>query len=133
MSKDKELKEIYKIECKDPNDLLGVNKVVKQENLNIYVNLSVRTKERLNTNSEGGGSIEVINGGDFYYKNYDKNNDYNDGPYLSTSYVDISFTDTKLGAVRNRELFGVDSIDISFDAQLFPVVTMELLIFEDIF
>ena len=124
MSTDKKINEVNKIECKDPNELL-VNKVVKQEDLNIYVNLSVRTKERLNTNSEGSGSIEVINSGDFYYKNYDKSNEYNDGPYLSTSYVDISFTDTKLGAVRNRELFGVDSIDISFDAQLFPVVTMQ--------
>ena len=109
-----------KIFCKDPNTLFE-NKTVKQEELTKYVNLSVRTKERFVTNNTNNMSYTSFNSGDYTYVS----NGNTDGPYQSTSYVDISFTDNKLGAVRNRELFGVDSIDISFDAQLFPVVTME--------
>lgn len=50
-----------------------------------------------------------------------------DNWFLTDSYTNISFTQIKGDNAGSRELLGVESIDISFDANMFPQVTIKFV------
>ncbi len=106
----------------DPNlDNIPVN----QEDLTKYVNLTVKIPSRdYNENKDVNNGIaehnfSLLSGSNFKIDEKEYN-------LLTDSYVDVSYSEiSKNGAKRNRELFGIKSIDVSFDPQFIPQVTME--------
>ena len=107
----------------DPNfsvDKNGVvtEKYINNEDLTMFVDLAVKIPSRdYNPNNITG--IDTLMGGT-------KTGNGSES-YLTTDYITMSFTDIQNGAVNNREMFGVESIDISFDPYFFPVVTMSFI------
>ena len=114
----------------DPNELFGGDNIgVNQEELTKYVNLSVKIPSRYyNNNVKTYDSL--LGGTDFSFprevegENGERKTDYINIPLLSTNYTDISFNDINSGNLYNSEVFGIKSINISFDSQLFPRVDM---------
>lgn len=102
----------------DPN--LDNNIPVNQEDLTKYVNLTVKIPSRdYNENKNVNNEISLLSGSNFKIDEKEYN-------LLTDSYVDVSYSEiSKNGAKRNRELFGIKSIDVSFDPQFIPQVTME--------
>lgn len=107
----------------EPNELFGGNNIpVNQEELTKYVNISVRipsrfydsnARKRYDSILQGSRFEETISG-DTYTKFY-----------LTDNYVNVSYNEIRNnGNVLAGELFGIDSIDISFDVQFFPQVTI---------
>ena len=106
------------IEYIDPN---GLNNIpINQEDLTKYVNLTVKIPSRnYSENREMDRNFSLLSGSNFKVGEKEYN-------LLTDSYVDVSYTEiSKNGAKRNRELFGIKSIDVSFDPQFIPMVTME--------
>jgi len=111
----------------EPNELFGGdNQPVNQEDLTKYVNLSVSIPSRnyrLGGNNKKYDSIlqgmrfeEKING-----KDYTKF-------YLTDNYVNVSYTEFgKDGQISSGELFGIESINISFDVQFQPIVVINFV------
>ena len=107
-----------KIEYFEPNELYGGdNHSVNLEDLSKYVNLYVKVPSRYLKTTEYKG----VMGGTLYTINDDKKTQI---PLLTTNYVDVSYTEIKKGNIINGELFGIESININFDAQFFPRVTI---------
>lgn len=109
------------IDYVDPNK---ENISINQEDLSKYVNLTVRIPSRNYSENQEVNSIKdrnfsLLSGSNFKVGEKEYN-------LLTDSYVDVSYTEiSKNGAKRNRELFGIKSIDVSFDPQFIPQVTME--------
>ena len=104
----------------EPNEIFGCNnQPVAQEDLTKYINLSVKIPSRYWNNSK------------FSEKKYDTilrgtsfDSDYKTF-YLTDNYVNVSYNEFSAdGSISAGELFGIDSIDISFDVQFFPQVTI---------
>lgn len=104
----------------EPNEIFGGNnQPVAQEDLTKYINLSVKIPSRYWNNSK------------FSEKKYDTilrgtsfDSDYKTF-YLTDNYVNVSYNEFSAdGSISAGELFGIDSIDISFDVQFFPQVTI---------
>lgn len=94
---------------------------VEQSDLTKYVDLKVKIPYgvgRKNQNEE----FTSLHLGDAYTMNGNEIGER----LLSTSYVDISLT-TGDRATITRELLGVTNIDISFDSNLYPIVTMNFV------
>lgn len=94
---------------------------VEQSDLTKYVDLKVEIPYgvgRDNQNEE----FTSLHSGDAYTMNGNEIGER----LLSTSYVDISLT-TGDRATITRELLGVTNIDISFDSNLYPIVTMNFV------
>ena len=109
----------------EPNELFGGdNQPVNQEDLTKYVNLSVRIPSRFYNESALRRNYEsVLKGTPFVEK--DKNGNDLTKLYLTDNYVNVSYTEFgKNGKISNGELFGIESINISFDVQFQPVVTI---------
>ena len=94
---------------------------VEQSDLTKYVDLKVsipcgvgRDNQNEQFTSLHSGDAYTMNGGEIGER------------LLSTSYVDISLT-TGDRATITRELLGVTNIDISFDSNLYPIVTMNFV------
>lgn len=109
----------------EPNELFGSdNQPVNQEELNKYVNLSVRIPSRFYNDSDLKIKYESILAGTpfketIYGKDYTK-------LYLTDNYVNMSYTEfSKNGEIKNGELFGIESINISFDVQFQPIVVIK--------
>jgi hypothetical protein len=107
----------------DPNTVFE-NGVVDQSDLTTFVNLSVSIPKRI---------IDIMPEGDvtkLTYTHINNNNDSiiegtrigNNG-YMTTSYVDITFTNDENG-LKNKELFGITDINIDFDTSYHPLVTI---------
>lgn len=114
----------------EPNELFGGdNQPVDQEDLTKYINLSVRIPSRFYNESELKRNYESILGGTTFIEKDDDNREYTK-LYLTDNYVNVSYTEFgKNGEINNGELFGIESINISFDTQFFPVVT---IVFTDV-
>ena len=116
-------KSVSRVTAYDPNfsvDKNGVvtEKYINNEDLTMFVDLAVKIPSRdYNLNNITG--IDTLMGGT-------KTGNGSES-YLTTDYITMSFTDIQNGAVNNREMFGVESIDISFDPYFFPVVTMSFI------
>jgi hypothetical protein len=110
----------------EPNDLFGDdNQPVNQEELTKYVNLSVKIPSRFykNNNNEFKQYDSILKGKPFF------ENDINGKEYakfyLTDNYVNVYYTEFgKDGQINNGELFGIESIDISFDTQFQPIVVI---------
>ena len=105
----------------EPNEIFGDdNQPVPQEELTKYVNLSVRVPSRYwDKSNDNIKKYESILKGclfdDGEYKKF----------YLTDNYVNVSYNEFGAdGSISAGELFGIDSIDISFDVQFFPQVTI---------
>lgn len=103
-----------------PQSNISNNISVDQEDLNMYVNLKVSIPRRdinFNTNNP------------IYQKSFMSGSEINcnEKTYnlLTTSYTDAHFNEIKENSERNRELFGIKNIEISFDQQFFPQVTIQ--------
>lgn len=114
-----------RIEYFDPNKNFSTySEPVKQEDLNKYVNLSVRVPSRywdenknipLSNSILCGTKLKINNNGEYEI------------PLLTDSYVNVSYNEIKNGKINTGELFGIESIDISFDVQFFPTVTINFV------
>lgn len=104
----------------EPNEIFGGNnQPVAQEDLTKYINLSVKIPSRYWNNSKiSEKKYDTILRGtsfDSDYKTF----------YLTDNYVNVSYNEFSAdGSISAGELFGIDSIDISFDVQFFPQVTI---------
>lgn len=117
----------------DPNDIINESSTFSQavktdistytwnpEDLNLYVDLQVICADRsdcgeevdLNTNKY----VSLMEGVPLT-KNSNRGS-------LTTSYTDISYTEIHNNNVSNKELLGITSIDITFDAHFYPKVTI---------
>ena len=111
-----------RIQYIEPNEIFGGdNQPVNQEDLSKYVNLSVKIPSRYyEENKKWVKSYDTILRGE----SFDKIGEYTK-IYLTDNYVNVSYTEFKKnGEISVGELFGIDSIDISFDVQFFPQVTI---------
>lgn len=110
-----------KIQYIEPNEIFGVdNQPVDQEDLSKYVNLSVKIPSRYYKENNWVKNYDTILRGE----NFDTVGEYTKF-YLTDNYVNVSYTEFKKnGEISVGELFGIDSIDISFDVQFFPQVTI---------
>lgn len=110
-----------RIQYIEPNEIFGGdNQPVNQEDLSKYVNLSVKIPSRYYQENNWVKSYDTILRG----KSFDKVGEYTKF-YLTDNYVNVSYTEFKKnGEISVGELFGIDSIDISFDVQFFPQVTI---------
>lgn len=126
----------------DPNNIAGhvsdgVNRdniTWKPEDLNYSVDIQVVVPDRANC-----GKIDYANPKTWLLYTYKKEktsfftgeplrkdglgNDSNF--FLTNSYTNISYTEIKNNKQGNRELLGVESIDITFDSHFFPQVTIK--------
>ena len=110
-----------RIQYIEPNEIFsGDNQPVNQEDLSKYVNLSVKIPSRYYEEKNWVKSYDtILRGGSF-----DKEGEYTKF-YLTDNYVNVSYTEFKKnGEISVGELFGIESIDISFDVQFFPQVTI---------
>lgn len=91
---------------------------VDQEDLSMYVNLKVAIPRRERSKNNNRRQISFMEGSEI---------DCNEKTYnlLTTSYSDVHFNEIKNKDERNKELFGIKSIDISFDQQFYPQVTIQ--------
>ena len=107
----------------EPNEIFGGDNIaVSQEDLNKYVNLSVRVPSRCYNANSFKAYDSILNGTRFVEKKYDE--EYTVF-YLTDNYVNVSYNEFRgNGEFSAGELFGIDSIDISFDVQFFPQVTI---------
>lgn len=108
----------------EPNEIFGNdNQPVNQEDLTKYVDLSVRIPSRF---YNGGGRRiydSVLKGTPF-----EERNDGYTKFYLTDNYVNMSYTEFgSNGEVSTGELFGIESINISFDVQFFPQVVINFI------
>lgn len=105
----------------EPNEFTNTNNLtINQEDLTKYVNLSVRIPSRFYNECTFSKYDSVLQGRKFKEvigeKEYVK-------LFLTDSYVNVSYNEIKSnGEFSSGELFGIDSIDISFDVQFFPQV-----------
>ena len=108
----------------EPNEIFGGDNIgVSQEDLNKYVNLSVKVPSRYYNPETFKNYDSVLRGTQFNMKNND-NVEYTTF-YLTDNYVNVSYNEIRgNGEFSAGELFGIDSIDISFDVQFFPQVTI---------
>lgn len=109
----------------EPNELFGGdNQPVNQEELTKYVNLSVRIPSRFYNESALRRNYESVLKGTPFVE-VDSNNKEYTKFYLTDNYVNVSYTEFgKNGEISNGELFGIESINISFDVQFQPIVTI---------
>lgn len=107
----------------EPNELFGVDNIpVNQEDLSKYINLSVRVPSRFYNESDAKRKYESVLAGVSFEKIGE--NDYAK-LYLTDNYVNMSYTEFgKNGEIKNGELFGIESINISFDVQFQPIVVI---------
>ena len=108
----------------EPNETFGGdNQPVNQEDLTKYVNLSVRIPSRI---YNGGGNRiydSILKGTPF-----EKTNDGYTKFYLTDNYVNMTYTEFGSdGEISTGELFGIESINISFDVQFFPQVVINFI------
>lgn len=106
------------------------------EDYNYSVDLQVIVPQITDTmRFMGGGSIETTFSGQdsrwisfFEGTNLNSNakNDKEAQKYLTVSYSDISYRELEKNKVGNAETLGVTSIDITFNSQFFPQVTMKM-------
>lgn len=110
-----------RIQYIEPNEIFGGdNQPVNQEDLSKYVNLSVKIPSRYYNENSWVKSYDTILRGE----SFDTVGEYTK-IYLTDNYVNVSYTEFKKnGEISVGELFGIDSIDISFDVQFFPQVTI---------
>lgn len=110
-----------RIQYIEPNEIFGGdNQPVNQEDLSKYVNLSVKIPSRYYKENNWNKSYDTILRGE----SFDTVGEYTK-IYLTDNYVNVSYTEFKKnGEISAGELFGIDSIDISFDVQFFPQVTI---------
>lgn len=110
-----------RIQYIEPNEIFGGdNQPVNQEDLSKYVNLSVKIPSRYYKENNWVKSYDTILQGE----SFDNVGEYTKF-YLTDNYVNVSYTEFKKnGEISAGELFGIDSIDISFDVQFFPQVTI---------
>lgn len=111
----------------EPNGLFGEdNQPVNQEDLTKYVNLSVKIPSRFYKEDDLREEYESILKGTPFNKDDRGYTKF----YLTDNYVNISYNEFgKDGKINNGELFGVESISISFDIQLIPIVN---IVFKDV-
>ena len=107
----------------EPNEIFGGdNQPVNQEDLTKFINLSVRVPSRYFNDSAVHQEKKydtILRGVSF-----DKDDKYKTF-YLTDNYVNVSYNEFDAnGNISAGELFGIDSIDISFDVQFFPQVTI---------
>lgn len=109
----------------EPNELFGGdNQPVNQEELTKYVNLSVRIPSRFYNESALRRNYESVLKGTPFVEMDSNNREYTK-LYLTDNYVNASYTEFgKNGEISNGELFGIESINISFDVQFQPIVTI---------
>lgn len=112
--------EVDNIRYYDPN--LENNVPVNPEDLTMFVDLKVDIPSRYHNNEGNFNGIDSIMGGE----NFSVNGETTSYNLLTDSFVNVSYTEINRGKgrVKNGELFGINSIDISFSANLFPVVTI---------
>ena len=109
----------------EPNELFGGdNQPVNQEELIKYFNLSVRIPSRFYNESVLRRNYEsVLKGTPFVEK--DNNGNELTKLYLTDNYVNMSYTEFgRNGEISSGELFGIESINISFDVQFQPIVVI---------
>lgn len=108
----------------EPNELFSENNIpVNQEDLNKYINLSVRVPSRFYNESDVKRKYESVLAGTSFEEEIDGKK-YTK-LYLTDNYVNMSYTEfSKNGEVKNGELFGIDYINISFDVQFQPIVVI---------
>lgn len=107
----------------EPNELFGGdNQPVNQEELTKYVNLSVRIPSRFYDENKITKDYEsILKGTPFIDR------DGNDTKlFLTDNYVNVSYCEYgKNNQISVGELFGIESINISFDVQFQPIVTID--------
>lgn len=110
-----------RIQYIEPNEIFGGdNQAVNQEDLSKYVNLSVKIPSRYYNENNWARSYDTILQGECF----EKDESYTKF-YLTDNYVNVSYNEYRTGGkISAGELFGIDSIDISFDVQFFPQVTI---------
>ena len=110
----------------EPNELFGTdNQPVNQEDLTKYVNLSVRVPSRIYNGNQTKKYESILKGTPF--TEIHDNVEYTK-MYLTDNYVNVSYL--KYGSdeqINVGELFGIESIDISFDVQFFPQVVINFI------
>lgn len=103
----------------EPNELYGGdNTPVDLDKLNMYINLYVKVPSRFSS-TEHTEYDSVLGGSKFIF-----NNNETIIPLFTNDYVNVSYNELKNGAKFTGELFGITSIDVQFDVQLFPRVTI---------
>lgn len=103
----------------EPNQLSGDNIGIEQEKLTKYVNLSVRVPSRYYNKFSKTVFDSILNGSTF-----EEPDSYVNIPLLTTNYTDFSLDNIISGNTCNTEMFGIRSIKVNFDSQLFPRVDM---------
>jgi hypothetical protein len=117
----------------DPNNLASIrngnimdNMTWNPEDLNISVDIQVIIPDRDNC-----GKRDYTDEGTVFLK--PKRSFFSGQPFgddekhnfLSTSFVNVSYSEIKNNKSGERELLGVESIDINFDSHFFPQVTIK--------
>lgn len=125
----------------DPNNYTNIinndygtdNVIYNQEDYSILVDLQVIVPNRDNCGyiSYGDKIYDVINNYSGNYASFFEGStlkDYNKKEYklLTTSYTDTSYNDLK-NNTDNKELLGVESIDINYDNWFYPRVTIKFI------
>lgn len=106
----------------EPNELFGDdNQPVNQEELTKYVNLSVRIPSRFYDENKITKDYEsILKGTPFVDRDTNVTK-----LYLTDNYVNVSYCEyCKNNQINVGELFGIESINISFDVQFQPLVTI---------
>ena len=99
------------------------NQTINQEDLTKHVNLYVTVPSRYYDSNEQGYD-SILSGCEIKSSNNKKFR------LLTDSYSDVTYSSFENDLeTNNNELFGVESIDISFDSQFFPTVT---ILFNDV-
>ena len=111
----------------EPNNLFGGNNMpVNQEDLTKYVNLSVRIPSRFYNESAIKKNYDSILKG-YSFNEKINNKDYTKF-YLTDNYVNVTYTEFgRDNEINNGELFGIESINISFDVQFQPIVSINFI------
>lgn len=111
---------LERIDYVEPNDFFEDSKSVDLDNLNKYVNLSVFIPSRYYLDN-GKNYTSILSG-----TKVNNGNSEIEIPLFTTSVMDVSYNEVNAdGITHNGELLGITSINISFDAQFFPIVNID--------
>lgn len=95
------------------------------EDLNISVDIQVIIPTREHRENVDYEKNALFNPKHSSYKSFFSGVDMNGTGMLSDDYTNVSYEEIRINGAGSRENLGVNSINIKFDANLYPVVTMK--------
>lgn len=109
----------------NPDGLIPDNITWNPEDLNISVDLQVIIPSREHRENMNYEKNALFNPKYASYKSFFSGIDIGGNNMLTDDYTNISYEEIRINGAGSRESLGVTSINIKFDANLYPVVTMK--------